>query len=139
MISNPVVSDFASTPVAAYECGEVLRGGAVWRQAADIKMPGVNGLFAAGDAGFVDDDEAAGVSQSGLGGLNGVDGYMAGFEPSVCFVGGAVGKRGEVSASLRAVLSTARRSSLPNRSGKRFSTVTTRSPDGHITFSTRSW
>lgn len=58
MISNPVVSDFASTPVAAYECGEVLRGGAVGRQTADIKMPGVNGLFVAGEAGFVDDDEA---------------------------------------------------------------------------------
>lgn len=112
MISNPVVSDFASTPVSAYECGEVLRGGGVGRQTADIKMPGVNGLFVAGDAGFVDDDEAAGVSQSGQCGFNGVDGYMAGFESSVSFVGGAVGKRGEVSASLRAVLSTARRSSL---------------------------
>ncbi len=98
--------------MAAYERGEARYGCAVGGEAADIKMPGVNGLLVASRAGLVHDDEAACVSQSGLGGLDGVDSYMAGFEPSVRFVGGAVGKRGELSASFWAVLTTARRSSL---------------------------
>lgn len=112
VVSNPVVSDFAPSPVSAYERGEVRSTGVARCQAADIKMAGVNGCVIAAGAGFFDDDQGAGVSQSGLGGFNRVNGYMARFEPSARFVGCAVCKRGEVSASVRAVLTTARRSSL---------------------------